>query len=86
MSAQKVLQDLSLEQIKALKEMNPILLQDEVKYLQHKLSDMLFNNIGVELDDLIQSTDLLKMEEDKEYAKMMDEYNEKIELLHNSKE
>ena len=81
-AGQLSLQELSIEQIKGLKAMAPAELNDEVRYVQQKLTDSLFLQNGIELDDLQTSTAALKLEEDEEYMKIMDEYNEKIELLY----
>lgn len=62
--------------------MSPAELNDEVRYVQQKLTDTLFLQKGIELEDLQMNTTVLKLEDDDEYIKIMDEYNEKIELLY----
>jgi len=62
----------------------PASLQDEVRYLQPILTDRLFLQTGVELEDLVKDSEKLKLEEDPEYQKLMKEYEEKIELLQKS--
>lgn len=57
-------------------------LQDEVRYLEFKLSDNLFNVHGIELEELTRNTFMLKLHDDEEYKKIMEEYNQKIENLY----
>lgn len=64
-----------------LQKLPPMAIQEEVPLLQSKLSDFLFLQIGVELDDLVRDSAILKLEEDEEYVKMCQEYGEKIEKL-----
>mmetsp|Transcript_39507 Transcript_39507/g.60308 ORF Transcript_39507/g.60308 Transcript_39507/m.60308 type:complete len:127 (-) Transcript_39507:28-408(-) len=81
LAAQKALQNISLDQIKELKTMPPAAVQDEVRFLQPKLSDLLFLQIGVETEDLEFHTGELNLGEDKEFCALVDEYNEKVNLL-----
>ena len=73
-AGQKVIQDISIEQIKLLKQLPPAELQDEVRYVTPKLSDKLWLTTGIELEDLVYSSQQLEIEKDKEYLTMMDEY------------
>ena len=63
----------------ALKKMAPMDINDEVPMLQAKLTDNLFLKTGIELEDLIRDSEILKLEDDEEYQEMSKEYGEKIE-------
>jgi len=52
-----------------------------VRYLQPKLTDNLFLKTGIELDDLVRNSELLKIEDDADYQVSMKEYGETIEKL-----
>lgn len=84
MAAQKALQDLSIEQIKELKKLPPAAIQDEIRYLQPKLYDKLFLQVGVEQHELDLNIDKLDMENDEDYKNMVQEYYEVVELLQKS--
>lgn len=56
--------------------MNPVDMQHEVRYLKDKLTDNLFLQCGVEIEDLVWHSQQLDLENDQEYIQMCDEYNE----------
>jgi len=82
MSAQKVLQTLSIEQIEKLKLLAPAQIENEMPLLRVKLEDRFFIVTGIEIDELEFCTIELNLENDEEYIKMMKDYNEKLELLY----
>ena len=71
MATQKKFQEISIEEIKNLKTLPPADIQSEIKYLQPKMQDKLWIQTGVDQDDLEFHITALKMEEDKEYLKML---------------
>ena len=56
-------------------------MHDEVKFIQDKLTDMLFLRKGIELSDLVDDAAHWELEKDTEYNKICDEYGEKMEKL-----
>lgn len=78
---QIALQNLSLDMIKELQTMPEAVLQNETQYLQPKLHDQLFNQTGVDFDDLDSNTIRLQLEKDPEYIKCLQEYGEKMDKL-----
>ena len=56
-------------------------MQMEMNLLQPKLQDKLFNQTGIEYDDLDNNTIAHKLEEDPEYIKSLKEYGEKMDKL-----
>ena len=54
--------------------MSPVDMQHEVQYLKEKLIDHLFNQCGVEIDELEFNANKLEIEKDPEYNQMCEEY------------
>ena len=81
MAAQKANQDISIELINELKNMHPNEVQLEIKFLQFKCVDIMFNRTGIDVDDLEFNTRKLDLENDEEYKKLLLDYNEKMENL-----
>lgn len=80
-ATQIALQNLSLEMIKDLQKMPEAVLQNETQYLQPKLHDQLFNQTGIDFEDLDANTIRLELEKDPEYIKCLQEYGEKMDKL-----
>ena len=47
--------------------MPPAAIEGEVRYLQPKLTDFLFLKTGIELENLVNDSSILKIDEDPEY-------------------
>lgn len=75
MAAQKANQEISIELINNLKKMHPTEVQHEVRFLQFKCVDMMFNRTGIDVDDLEFNTRKLDLENDEDYKNMLLEYN-----------
>ena len=80
MTAQNRIQEITLEFVKTLKTLPPALVQFEAEMLPNKLVDQLFLELGIEKDDLDTAVLVLDMENDKEYASMLEDFNQKMEL------
>ena len=61
--------------------MHPTEVQHEVRFLQFKCVDMMFNRTGIDVDDLEFNTRKLDLENDEDYKNMLLEYNQKMENL-----
>lgn len=81
MAAQKMNQDISIELINDLKKLNPVEVQNEIRFLRFKCVDILFNRSGVDVDDLEFNTRKLDLENDDDYKKLLLEYSEQMENL-----
>ena len=61
--------------------MNPNDMQLEVRYLKDKLTDQLFLQCGIELEELVFNSEKLDIENDPDYKQMCDEYGEIMDQL-----
>jgi hypothetical protein len=64
-----------------LKTLPPAEVQDEIRFLKHKCVDLLWIGYKIDSDDLEFNTWKLNMEEDDDYKKLLQDYNEKMENL-----
>ena len=81
MAAQKANQDVSIELINDLKKLHPTEVQNEVRFLQFKCVDLFFIRTGIEVEDLEFNTRKLNLDDDEDYKKLLQEYNQKMENL-----
>ena len=80
-AGQTLLQKLTVEQVKELKQMSPSDLQVEIPYLQAKLTDNLWLQTGIEMDDLIYCSEKHEIYDDPAFKKQLEEHNETINNL-----
>ena len=78
MEVHKVLQGITLDKIRSLKNMTPAQIQEETILMQAKTTDKLFIETGVEHEELKFHISELGLEKDEDFIAMVKSYSEDV--------